>query len=71
MYGDASKEKISEIHDAVRIDVRQGDVIKLSITSPEDARLQAVNIKLQVAYLEPHQRMSSPDLSNNTNATGQ
>jgi hypothetical protein len=66
VYGDESREKINEIHDAIRIDVKKGDLIKLLITSPENARLQTVNIKLQVSYLEQYQ-LIAPTVS--TNAT--
>jgi hypothetical protein len=66
IYGDQSGEKISDIQDAVRINVNKGDFIRLVITSPEDARLQTVHIKLQVSYLEQHQRIVAPVLDNNT-----
>lgn len=70
VYGDTSGKKISEIQDAVRINVNKGDSITLVITSPEDGRLQTIHIKLQVAYLEQYQRIVSPVLDNDTNPVG-
>lgn len=53
-YGDTSYA----IHDAIRINVNEGDSIKVVVASPKDW-VQTFHINLQVGYLEQNQRIVS------------